>query len=112
MNLMCHNWRVLPSERMKKSEQSIKSKIAEHEKFLRQCKVRIRPSLTLTALLTIVLGWVGLRLNDGWKVAIPVLTFCYFYTAMEITSYFRHNKAIKNLIESEKAAPNREDTPA
>jgi glycerol-3-phosphate acyltransferase PlsY len=65
--------------------------------------------LKLSAILTAVLVWVAWKLPDGWKVAAPILCFAYFFTGMEIIGYYRHDREIKKLLESESETPNKED---
>jgi hypothetical protein len=96
---------------MKRKEQSFESRIAEHEKYRRQCKIRIRPALNLSAILTIALGFVTWKFSDGWKVALPILCLAYVFTGMEIIGYYRNDREITKLLELQKETANKKNAP-
>ena len=89
------NFRYVKS--VTRKERSTDSRIAEYRKYRQQCWARIRPSLVLSAILTVMFVYVILELPGGWKVGVPVLAFACLYTFMEIVGYYKHDHAIKKL---------------
>ena len=86
---------------MPRKKKSLQAQIAEHEKYRRQCKVRIRPSLTLCAVaagLYAVLLW---KTSVSWAGALVLVVLPVFFTGMEIFSFLRHDRALKYLMSDE-----------
>ena len=82
---------------MPRKKLSLKAQIAEHEKYRRQCKVRIRPSLMLCAIaagLYAILLW---KMSVSWLGGLPLIVLPVFFTALEILGFLRHEKALKDL---------------
>ena len=82
---------------MPRKIKSAESRIAEHEKHRRQCKLRIRPSLTLCLLAIAFAGIFLWYRPDGWGLAAFIVGFPVLFTSLEVWGYFRHDRAIKEL---------------
>ena len=82
---------------MPRKNRTLQAQIAEHEKYRRQCYVRIRPSLMLCAIavgLYAVLLW---KTSVSWFGGLPLVVLPVFFTALEIFGFLRHEKALKDL---------------
>jgi hypothetical protein len=77
-----------------KSEKTI---AAEHERFREQCRRRIKPSLHLCAVLTVIAGLAVWHNTAYWSAALALIGFPSLFTAMEIWGYRRHSKALRAL---------------
>lgn len=78
-------------------QKKIEAQLKEHVKYQRQCQKRIRPSLLLCGITTIIMIYITYTFTDGWKVGIPFITVSWIYTIMEIYCFKKHGKAIKEL---------------
>lgn len=82
---------------MPRKKKSLKAELAEHEKYRRQCKVRIRPSLTLCSIaigLYAILVW---KKPASWLGGLPLIVLPIIFTYMEISAFVYHDRALKNL---------------
>jgi hypothetical protein len=78
-------------------ERSLESRIAEHGKYLRQCRQRIRNSVILAVMATLVCGYSIFVARSGIGYAIGVWVFITFFALMEVFSFHRHKCAIARL---------------
>lgn len=75
----------------------MKSKLAEHKKYRRQCQVRIKSGIKLILVL-LVIGAVVLFLNlQFWPFVLGVIVFFVLATLLEVWGYRKHDRAIKQL---------------
>ena len=87
---------------MPRKKASLQSIIAEHEKYRRQCQVRIRPSLTLCAIAVGLYALLLLKTSATWLSVSPLILLPAFYTVMEIICFITHDRALRKL----RAPPN------
>lgn len=80
---------------MGRKERSLKSILAEHRKYRRQCQVRIKPTLQLTVLATFLAGALMWSKKMGWIGASLLVGIPLILTLMEIISFFKHDRSIK-----------------
>lgn len=76
---------------------ALKSTLAEHTKYRRQCQVRIKPSLQLTVLAAFLAGALMWNEKMGWLGVSLVVGIPLLFTLLEVLSFFRHDRAIKGL---------------
>lgn len=78
-------------------KQSLESKIKEHQKYRRQCQVRIRSGIKLF-LICLVLEIVLLLYTAAlWKLVLVVLVIIGGSTLLEVWGYRKHHKALAEL---------------
>jgi len=82
---------------MPRIQKSIEAQIAEHERYRRQCKVRIKPSMQLCALALLISGFLLWHEPEQWGLAVVVAAAPLLFTGMEVWGYFRHDRAIRQL---------------
>ena len=82
---------------MPRKVKSIESRIAKHEKYRRQCKVRIRPCFTLSLFALSFAAFIVWLKPEGWWLAIPLVGFPILFTSLEVFGYYSHDRAIKQL---------------
>ena len=80
-----------------KREMSTQARIAEHEKYRRQCRIRIKPSLQLSAIALFFSALMFWHTPDFWLLPTIITGFPLLFAAMEIWGYYRHDRAVKEL---------------
>ncbi len=82
---------------MARKDSSIESKVKEHEKYRRQCEVRITSGKKLVAVsfaIAALLTWYSFGF---WKIGAGIIAISIGSTLLEYWSYKKHDKAIKQL---------------
>ena len=82
---------------MPRKDSSIESKVKEHEKYRRQCDVRITSGKKLIAFsiaLAALLTWCSFGF---WKIGAGIVVISIGNTLLEYWGYKKHDKAIKQL---------------
>ena len=82
---------------MPRKQRSLESRIAEHERYRLQCKVRIKPSLQLCAIALFLSALILWLKPEVWSLAVLVTVLPLLFAAMEVWGYFRHGRALKEL---------------
>jgi len=82
---------------MPRKQKSIEARIAEHERYRRQSKVRIKPSIQLCAIALLAAGLILWREPDQWVLPGIVVAIPLLFTGMEVWGYLRHDRALKAL---------------
>ena len=77
-------------------ERTIESRVAEHEKFRRQCEVRIKSGLKL-CIVGFVLSVLLLWQTGSWVAAAVVAAFPLLMTGLEVWGFRKHDRALRLL---------------
>jgi hypothetical protein len=82
---------------MPRAERSLESRNAEHEKYRRQCQVRIKPSLQLVGIGVLLAAALLWWRPIAWLGAVALVLIPSLITALEYWGFVRHDRAIKRL---------------
>lgn len=78
-------------------EKSIEAQIKEHEKYLKQCQVRVKSGSKLLAfilLAALLLTWYKFEL---WKIGVGFILLFTLSLLLEFWGFNKHRKAIEQL---------------
>ena len=78
-------------------EQSLESKIKEHQKYRNQCQVRIRSGIRLLLICLVLEILLLLYKAALWKWVLVVLVIIGGSTLLEVWGYRKHHKALAEL---------------
>ena len=82
---------------MPRKERSIESRIKEHQKYRRQCEVRIasgKKLILITVTATLIMVWYKPSL---WPIGVGIVAISAGSTLLEVWGYRKHDKAISKL---------------
>jgi hypothetical protein len=77
--------------------------LAEHKRYREQCRKRIVPALTLSALLLAVALVLVFVSSASWWLVGGVFAFCALNTGMEVVGYLRHDRRLRDLTQGQSA---------
>ena len=85
-------------------KRTLESRINEHQKYRRQCQVRIRSGVRL--LLTCLIPGLLLLIYKAaiWKLVLIVMVIIGSSTLLEVWSYRKHHKALAELTKQSQTA--------
>ena len=75
-------------------KRSLESRINEHQKYRRQCQVRVCSGLRLILACIILEVFLVFYTTALWKLVLVVLVIISGTTMLEYWSYRKHNKAL------------------
>ena len=78
-------------------EQSLESKIKEHQKYRNQCQVRIRSGIRLLLICLVLEILLLLYTAEIWKWVLVIMVIIGGSTLLEVWGYRKHHKALAEL---------------
>ena len=85
-------------------EQSLESKIKEHQKYRNQCQVRVRSGIRLLLICLVLEILLLLYTAQMWRLVLVVLVIISGSTLLEVWGYRKHHKALTELTQQSKAS--------